>query len=174
MVRSGVLGKRRVALIEGVIVEMHAQGEPHWLACHRTARLLERVFGPGFVVRQNASFVVGRRSVPEPDLLVFRGEPEDVLVNGPPTSAELVVEVSQTSLNDDRTEMARLYASAGVPEYWIVNLVDRQLEVRRDPDVARQEFRDVGVVRPGERVLPLRAPQGADAIDAARMLPLFP
>lgn len=152
---AGVFAKRRLALVDGVIIEMHAQGEPHWLSLHRSARRLERLFGDAFVVRIMAPLRVSPHSQPEPDLLVYPGKDSDVLTQGRPTTGSLVVEISDTTLRDDRSEMARLYATARIPEYWIVNLPSRQLEVFRNPDPELRTYQSHQIFLPGTPLTPL-------------------
>ena len=86
-----------------------------------------------------------------------------------PTTALLVVEVSDSSLKQDRLSKGAIYAAAGIPEYWIVNLRDEVVEVMRDPDLAQARYRAVRSAARGER-LELVALPGA-ALDAAELLP---
>jgi Uma2 family endonuclease len=95
---------------------------------------------------------VSDTSEPEPDLAVVRGSARDY-VDQHPTSAALVVEVSDTSLDYDRTRKARVYAQAGIAEYWVVNIVAGVLEVHRDP--GESGYRSVLTLRSGEAVAPL-------------------
>jgi Uma2 family endonuclease len=113
------------------------------------------------------------RSEPEPDVSVVRGSPRDYRYAHPSRPA-LVVEVALASLSLDRTRKCRAFARAGVPEYWIVNLVDRVLEVHREPgrlDDARRRwgYRSVQTLGPDAAVGPLAAP-GA-RIPVADLLP---
>ena len=108
-------------------------------------------------------------SVPDPDLAVVPGEPRDYIARGIPTTALLVVEVSDTMLSFDRNHKASLYAAAGIADYWIVNLVDRQLEVHRGPgpDPARPGrfgYRDVTLVPATGATAPLAAPHAQIAV----------
>ncbi len=73
-----------------------------------------------------------RDSEPYPDIAIVPGKPSDYRQQHP-TTALLVIEIADTSLEYDRTEKMSLYAAAGIPEYWIVNLVERCLEVYREP-----------------------------------------
>jgi Uma2 family endonuclease len=75
---------------------------------------------------------LGSRSEPEPDVSVIRGSPRDY-AHAPPTHAALVVEVAELALRAARGRKAALYARAGIADYWILNLVDRVLEVHREP-----------------------------------------
>jgi Uma2 family endonuclease len=93
---------------------------------------LRTVFGAGFMVRAQLPLALGQHSEPEPDVAVVLGTPDDY-PDDHPNTAILVVEVSDSRLAYDRTIKASLYAAAGIPEYWIVNLVERQLEIHREP-----------------------------------------
>jgi Uma2 family endonuclease len=83
--------------------------------------------------RLQAPLHLGPRPAPEPELAVVPGGSRDYTATGHPTTALLIVEVSDTTLSYDRGRKASLYARAGIADYWIVNLVDRQLEVYRQP-----------------------------------------
>ena len=75
-----------------------------------------------------------------------------------PATAVLVIEVSGDSLRFDRRTKAALYALTGIPEYWIVNLEDATIEVRRDPDAAAGAYRETRIVRSGETLTPTALP----------------
>lgn len=111
---------------------MSPQNSPHATACLLTYDDLRARFGAGYVVRMQLPLDVGQVSQPEPDIAVVRGTVRDY-AKAHPTTAVLVVEVSESTLAFDRGEKASLYASAGIPDYWVLNLVDRCLEVHRDP-----------------------------------------
>src|SRR5262249_3117373 len=129
-------------------------------------------FGVGFWIRTQAVLNLGPESEPEPDLSVVPGGPRDYPEH--PKTALLVVEVSDTTLWLDRTRKRPLYASAGLADYWIVNLVDRQVEVHRNPiadSAAPLGFRyaDVTIHGPGDFLSPLAAPSARVAV--ADLLP---
>lgn len=112
-------------------------------------------------------------SEPEPDAAVVRGAPRDY-VDTHPTTALLVVEVADTPLDLDRGKKAGLYAKAGIPEYWIVNLVEPVLEVHRDPapvpgGPSEAAYRLVRRHAPSEAVT-LSTP-GAGPVPVADLLP---
>ena len=109
-------------LIEGEVVDMPPQKNAHYTAILLAQRALERAFGPNYVVRVQGPLDLGERSQPEPDLAVVPGSPRDYRDH--PKTASLVVEVSDSTLVFDRERKARLFAKAGIPEYWIINLVD--------------------------------------------------
>jgi Uma2 family endonuclease len=96
---------------------------------------LRRVFTHGYDIRVHMPLAIGDESEPEPDVAVVRGHFRDYRTH--PLTATLVVEVADTSLEFDRSRNAARYASGEIAEYWIVNLVDRQVEVFRDVIVSR-------------------------------------
>ncbi|TMA62810.1 MAG: Uma2 family endonuclease [Deltaproteobacteria bacterium] len=152
LVTEGVLSPDdRVELLEGVVVAMAPQGPRHEVAGDIVAEALRRAVGAQAAVRVQRSLVAGRRSVPEPDVAVVPGRLHDY-VRSRPTTALLVVEVADASLPQDRITKAAIYAGAGIPEYWIVNLRDDQVEVFRAPDLRRRLYRDRRIARPGERL----------------------
>ena len=122
-----------IELIDGeIITHMSPQKSPHATAISLLDEALRIAFGSGFVFRAQLPLRLGDRSLPEPDIAVVRGSARDYLA-GHPRAAELVVEVADTSLTIDRGRKLHLYAREGVPEYWIVNLVDECVEVHRRP-----------------------------------------
>jgi Uma2 family endonuclease len=139
MADLGWFDGQRVELIDGEIMVQSPQKFGHYAAVDRTAEVLRAAFGAGYWVRTQAPMGFGAFSEPEPDVSVVAGRREDFTDH--PTTAALLVEVSDTTLAYDRQRKASLYACVGIPEYWIVNLVNRQLEVHRDsaPDNA-QDF----------------------------------
>lgn len=147
----------RVELLEGVVVDMSPQTARHASAVGRVRRALESAFGEGVVIRDQVPWLASSRSGPEPDLVVVPGKWEDYDTRHP-SEALLVLEVADTSLRQDRLTKARIYAEAGVPDYWLINLVDDVVEVHRSPDTTERRYREVTVVRPGETLTPLSAP----------------
>ncbi len=128
-VSRGELEDARVELLDGRIVSMSPIGGRHRYSVRRLARILVVALGDRANVEIQSSFAASDASEPEPDVLVV--PPGDYL-DAPPSRAWLVVEVADTSLTRDRAK-ARLYARAGVPEYWIVNLVEGVIEVHEGP-----------------------------------------
>jgi Uma2 family endonuclease len=164
MADAGVFGpEERLELIEGEIYPMSPQKGPHIVSTRLTQGALEKVFGAGWVVFTQVPLVLPSLSEPEPDVMVVQGDVRD-FSQAPPTSAVLVVEVSDTTLWFDRSRKAELYARAAIPEYWIVNLVDRVLEVHRDPDAATGVYRTITHHGESDSVSPLAAPGAAIAV----------
>jgi Uma2 family endonuclease len=123
--------------------------------------------------RLQAPLHLGPRSAPEPDAAVVPGGPRDYTATGHPTTALLIVEVSDTTLSYDRGRKASLYARAGIADYWILNLV-QQLEVHRWPvpdptQHYRHGYADVLILTPQDHIAPLAAPKKRVAV--ADLLP---
>jgi Uma2 family endonuclease len=133
MVRSGVFGpSQHVELIEGEVIDMVPQNESHAVALSLIDNVLRGIFTTGFVIPPQSPLALGASSQPEPDLAVVEGAPRD-FIKSHPRSAVLVVEISDSSLNHDRTSKLNLYARHGIPCFWIVNLVDGVLETYGNP-----------------------------------------
>src|SRR5262249_1624345 len=120
-------------LVEGEIVQMAAQSAAHSATVAMVDAVLHRVLGLGVSLRAQLPLALGGHSEPEPDVAVVLGQPGDYRKEKP-TPALLVIEVADSSLEYDRAVKGRLYARHGILEYWIVNLVDRFLEIYRAPD----------------------------------------
>jgi Uma2 family endonuclease len=136
MVQSGVFTKRdRLELIEGFLVAKMTQHPPHAVSSELCRMRFDRMVPPGWHLRSERPLrIPSRASIPEPDLVVTRGAIRDFLARHPePSDVALVIEVADSSLEDDRTLMASVYGGGGVAIYWIVNLVDRQVEVYSVP-----------------------------------------
>jgi Uma2 family endonuclease len=151
----------RLELIDGVILSVTPQGSPHATAIHLAAKALSAAFGSGHYVRVQVPLALDRFSEPEPDVAVVIGTERDY-ARAHPTEALLVVEVSEATLEYDRKRKGSLYARSGIPEYWIVNLVDRRLEVHHNPTRSwsgrhRGEYRSVTHHVAGESVIPVHA-----------------
>lgn len=170
MVDLGLLAPdSHVQLIEGEILEMAPPGAPHSTAVGLVQDALEAAFaGANFQVRVQQPVRIGTDSEPEPDVAVVKGRRLDYLEIHPGADdVALAVEVADTSIDLDRRRKARLYARAGIPEYWIVALPERILEVFTGPGAAGYE-RHV-VLQPGDAVIPTAK---ADVkIDVASLLP---
>jgi Uma2 family endonuclease len=132
LVDLGVLHGEPVELIGGQLVVAEPQGSYHATAIGAVDDALRAGLPPGWVVRAQMPVALDDESEPEPDVAVVPGERADYRADHPARSA-LVVEVAESSLAFDREDKGSLYARGGVHDYWIVNLVERVLEVYRDP-----------------------------------------
>jgi Uma2 family endonuclease len=157
MVESGVFTKRdRFQLLEGLLVAIMTENPPHAIACELCSEVLKRVLPTGWHVRSDRPLLIpARTSEPEPDLVVARGEIRDYRKRHPePVDVSLVIEVADSSLEEDRTLMARIYGGGGVARYWIVNLVDCQVEVYSLPSGTAEPlgYRHCEIFRPGQSI----------------------
>lgn len=163
--------EEQLELVDGELIIMTPQGSRHATAVSLAEGVLRSLFGAGFHVRVQMPIALDPDSEPEPDLAVVVGPPRDYR-DAHPQTAVLIVEVTDTTLPYDRERKARLYAQAGIPEYWIVNLQDRCLEIHRDPEAVGSScatYQSRSVAHPSDTVTPLKSPQGSLVI--ADLLP---
>jgi Uma2 family endonuclease len=175
MIEAGILGEdEHVQLIDGLLVAMSPQGRPHAFVIQELNRHLVRALpdefeaspegsgeqlerGPRLFAELGREFKVLTQlpltllgdSEPEPDLAVVHAR-DAASRTEHPTTALLVIEVAGESLRFDRQSKAALYARAGVPEYWIVNLAEAKVEVHRKPDAPSANYREMLVFHRGE------------------------
>ena len=136
---------------------MTPQGSRHAVVIQRLTAALVRAVEGDLAVRPQLPLTLLDDSEPEPDLAVVRAA--DAPFEGPhPRSALLVVEVAGDSLRLDRESKAALYARAGIPEYWIVNLAESAIEARSEPDRATGVYRSSAVVASGETLVARSVP----------------
>ena len=121
-----------IELVGGRLIVSEPLGSSHAVAVALASDALRTAFGAGWAVREEKPVALDDDSEPEPDLAVVPGTHRDYST-AHPARPVLVVEVAETSLTWDRGEKGSLYARAGIGDYWIVNLIDRVLEVYRNP-----------------------------------------
>lgn len=147
MIAGGILTEDdRVELLDGMLVKKMTKNPPHAAATQLGRSILEAVAPAGWIVRAQEPITL-EDSEPEPDLAVVRGSVRDFKSRHPSVAeVGLVVEVADASLSRDRGIKHRVYAKARVPVYWIVNLLDRRIEVYSSPsDLAygcRRDYRE--------------------------------
>jgi Uma2 family endonuclease len=162
-----------IELLGGELIVSEPQGALHYTAILKTARALEVAFGAGWMVRTQGPIGLDDDSEPEPDVAVVRGSLEDYRAAHPSRPA-LTVEVSESSLHSDRERKGSAYARAGLADYWIINLIDRVLEVYREPAADPSSpfgwrYARRAVFRPPAEVRPLGLPTAV--IRVADLLP---
>ena len=130
----------RIELLQGWIVPKVVHNPPHDWTVTQVSDVIRPLLSDDWLMRVQCAINTGD-SEPEPDNAIARG-PNDRYLHRHPRGEDigLLIEVANSSLARDR-DKAEIYAMEGVPVYWIVNLVDRQIEVRSDPDPVRGEYR---------------------------------
>ena len=159
LIDLGVFEGERIELIGGQLIVAEPQHPCHASSITVADYALRAVLPSGCIVRVQAPVSLDDESEPEPDLAVVLGLPADYRETHPARPV-LVVEVAKSSLPLDRDHKGSLYARAGIEDYWIVNLVDRVVEVYRDPspDPAAPygwRYRSLTLLRPPDVVVPL-------------------
>jgi Uma2 family endonuclease len=132
LVDLGAFDGEPVELIGGQLIVAEPKGSEHATAVDMADDALRTALSPGWIVRVQNPVALDDDSAPEPDIAVVRGARADYR-HAHPARPALIIEVADSSLVFDRVEKGSLYARAGIADYWIVNLVDRVLEVHRDP-----------------------------------------
>ena len=159
---TGLFADKQVELLDGEIIVMSPKLSSHSYAVNRLMYALITAFGSRALVRVQDPIVLNDRSEPEPDLVVCQADPGQYKQAHPRADQVLlVIEVADSSLSYDRTRKAQAYADSGIPEYWIVNLQDRQVEVMTEPILQSSRYRQQRLVLVGD-TLPL--PDGSSLL----------
>lgn len=174
LLETGILGEDdRVELLEGWIVPKMTRTPAHDLAIELIDTALRLVLPVGWRIRIQSA-VTTSDSEPEPDVAVVKGPIRGAANRHPaPGEVGLLIEVSESSLDTDRTNKGRIYAHANVPVYWIVNLVDSQIEVYSDPTgpVATAKYRSRQDYQASESVPLVVGGQSVGKIAVSDLLP---
>jgi Uma2 family endonuclease len=166
---SGWVEGRKLILIDGEILEMAQAKPPHDRALGLTGNWLGGVFpNTQFWVRIQMGLYFGINTDPLPDLAVVPGTPRTL--TQVPTTALLVIEVAESSLAFDTKDKASLYAAAGIQDYWVIDVENRQLHVFRDPqpDATRRYnhwYSKVSLLNPTDSIAPLAAPNNSVSVN---------
>lgn len=151
-------GGPRVELIEGEIVVMSPSKEPHAWAIRKGNRLLFQLYGNTHEVSVQCPFLANPMSLPEPDFALIPIEVDSLESHA--SVADLVVEVAFSSPAYDLGEKADLYAKAGIPDYWVVDLVNSRVVVHKDPGPQKSKaiYRSIENLSSGDSVQPVAIP----------------
>jgi Uma2 family endonuclease len=156
MVEAGIFTPDdRIELIEGYLVDKMGQNEPHAYAIARLMKLLIIHLKSPWELRVQAPVLLSGDSVPEPDLAVVRGPLRRYLTTNRPTAPDigLIIEVSDSTLDQDRGIKQKIYARDHIPQYWVVNLVDKIVEVYTQPRAGKSPgYRQTVSYSPGSSV----------------------
>jgi Uma2 family endonuclease len=127
----------RTELIAGQIILMSPKGAPHVTSLHLLGQILEGKLDGLALIRRQDPIWIDNFSEPEPDLVVVRGEIVDYADRHPqPQDIYLIVEVADSTLKYDCETKDKIYAKAGIPEYWVLDIKGRQLHIFRDPSIS--------------------------------------
>jgi Uma2 family endonuclease len=174
MIAAGILtDEDPVEFLEGLLVRKMPKNPPHRLSTQLTREYLARILPIEWFVEAQEPITIDN-SEPEPDIAVIRGSRRDYSDRHPgPEDIGLIIEVADATLQRDRNRKKRIYAKAEIPIYWIINLVDRQIEVYSQPDsgvtpatyLQRQDYRS-------EDILPIvLAGQNIEQVLVRELLP---
>jgi Uma2 family endonuclease len=168
IIRAGALNNPdRVELIDGYLVDKMAKSAEHGYATKKLVKALEPLLPAGWTWRSEQPVRIPDYDEPEPDVALVRGTDEDYEHRIPgPDDVGLLIEVCLTTLDRDRHEKLPAYARAGIPVVWIINLVDRHIEVYTEPGPGSYGSRVD--VKPGQPVPVMidALPLGQVAVDA--------
>lgn len=156
---SGLWDQRRLELVQGELISKLGKNRPHVNTLTRLLLWLVEIFGPDFVNPEAPIDVAPEdnpTNEPEPDVIVLRRDLSNFASNPRPEDVLLVVEVADSSLNFDLTVKARLYARAGIAEYWVADVNTKRIYVHRNPDSGK--YGSVVIYSEQETVSPLAAP----------------
>ncbi len=173
MAELGMFEGKRTEFLEGEIIEMPTMNSPHATALEVTYNAVRDVFTKDFAVRSQSPICLNDDFETVPDVFVIKGNARD-FTNNLPKTAELVIEISDTTLSYDRNRKASLYAKFGIKDYWVLNLKKKTLEVYRQPSEDENAFYDFSYEEKltfgeAEEVSPLAMPQAK--IKIADLLP---
>lgn len=152
MAETGILDTdKRYELMDGFIYETQPTSPKHATRLKKLERRLEACLGENAIVFTQHPLQLTDESEPQPDILVVKPPIDQYEERHPrPEDVLLVIEIANTTLQSDRSLKLALYAKAGIPEYWIVNLVKSQLEIHRNPDTDEARYREVHTLDEGE------------------------
>ncbi len=171
MAEAGIFEpSERVELLEGKIIWMVAKGIAHRSAVGRTYKLLENRVGHKACIAIQDPVKLSERSEPEPDIAVVKIDPLDYADHHPtPAEIYLIIEVADSSLKLDTEIKAKAYSQAGIKDYWVLDVVKRELIVFRNP--TSEGYQNQEIITEYQNISPLDFPDLE--ILVSQMLPLI-
>ena len=154
----------RVELLDGQVVEMTPLGPEHAACVDALTRILSRRVGDAAVVRVQNPLILGTRWEPQPDVALLKPRADGYRASHPGAGdVLLVIEVADSSAGSDRDVKLPLYARAGIPETWLVDLANEVIEVQRQP--GPDGYREVHTLRRGDTLSALLLPASSIPVD---------
>ncbi|MGF1491431.1 MAG: Uma2 family endonuclease [Microcoleaceae cyanobacterium] len=142
-VKAGIFDDEQIELLEGELIEMAPEGEPHANRSSGLHRFLTLSLGEQTEVRENHPITL-ENSEPQPDIAVVQPLGREYDIHHPyPENIFWIIEFAETSLEKDLTVKRKLYATAGIPEYWVVNLKQRQVHRYCQPEQGEYQWSDI-------------------------------
>ena len=167
---AGLFVDKRVELLDGEIITVPPQNPSHAGVLTLVPSVLMRVLGASVAIRIQLPIILDDWSEPEPDIAVCQPDPDSYMSAHPKADQViLLIEVAGSSLSYDRGQKTVAYARSGISEYWILNLVDRKIEMFSDPDPVAQRYRTARSAGVGDM---LSLPGGV-ALAATDILPRY-
>ncbi len=169
MIEAGLLHpEEQVELLEGQIINMTPQGPFHAATTDYTTEYLRHTLAGKALLRCEKPIALNQYSEPEPDIAVVHLHPYRY-ANGHPQASEvyLLIEVADTTLEYDRNTKAKIYAKAGIEDYWVLNTKKRQLHIFREPMIDGYSQEDILVETAS--ISPLAFPE--ITVEISRLLP---
>lgn len=159
MIAAGIFAPgQRLELLDGQIIEMIPQEPPHASQTSSISNDFVLWFASKAWIRCQLPVTLSENSEPEPDIAVVRIDPNRYRDRHPsPSDIFLIIEIADSTLSYDRNRKAKLYAKANIPEYWIVNLNQRQVIVLRQPE--DQQYQIEQILQPTDSIAPLAFPE---------------
>lgn len=156
MAKTGILDEdERVELLEGKIIWKSAKGTAHCSAVGRIGKLLHNCLGNQASISIQEPIKLNQRSEPEPDVAVLQIDPLDYADHHPtPSEVYLIIEVADSSLKFDCETKGKAYAQAGIADYWVLDVVNRQLYVFREPN--EEGYQSKVILGEDARISPLQ------------------
>ncbi len=167
MAKAGILTENdRVELINGEIIQMAPIGSKHAAAVNRFSNLLKELLARKVIVSVQNPIKINELNEPEPDITILRNR-DDFYEDDHPTADDvlIVIEISDTTIAYDREIKLPVYAKAGIPEFWLVNLHRQELEVHNSPSLDVYKKREI--IKHGDKV---KLPDLGIEIDAGLLL----
>lgn len=152
MIDAGILSGRKVELLQGEIVEMSPEGEPHAYCSDEAGEYLAKLLGDRATIREAKPITLPNNSEPEPDIAIVQRLGREYREHHPyAENIFWLIEYANSSLEKDLEIKSKIYAAAGILEYWVVNLKNSHLVVFRDildQEYASKQTLKSGIIQP--------------------------